>query len=130
MEESVPKTGLISALCIDDDKTAHEILSLFLADSHDIEYAFNGKNALEMIQKKKYSLVFLDINLGRDVMDGLELLRLMRQIPGYEKVPVIALTAYAMIGDKEEFLEAGCDFYISKPFNRSGLMQIISQING
>lgn len=128
MEGNNSQTSRIKALCVDDDKTAHEILSLFLVDRFTIDYAANGKTALELASSMQYSMIFLDINLGRDVMDGLELLRLIRNLPGYSEVTVIALTAYAMIGDKEEFLAAGCDHYLAKPFNRAGLMHLMSSI--
>jgi CheY-like chemotaxis protein len=120
--------SLLRALCVDDDKTAFEILSLFLSEQYSIDFASTGKMALEMLQAGEYSVIFLDINLGRDTMDGLELLRLLREIPSYRKTPVIALTAYAMIGDKEEFLAAGCDYYVPKPFNRASLLEVLSKI--
>lgn len=120
--------SLIHALCVDDDKTAHEILSLFLVDQYQIDFAPNAKTALRLLESRKYSVIFLDINLGRDVMDGLELLKLLRELPGGNQVKVIALTAYAMIGDREEFLEAGCDYYLAKPFSRASLMNILEAI--
>ncbi|MHC1705990.1 MAG: response regulator [Bacteroidales bacterium] len=128
MEDLPKNTQTLHAICIDDDATAHEILSLFLADHYTIDFAANGNMALGMIKENIYSVIFLDINLGRDVMDGLELLKLIRQVHGYEKTTVVALTAYAMRGDREEFLAAGCDYYISKPFSRASLMQVMSQI--
>ena len=120
---------LVQALCIDDDKTTYEILVLFLADQYSIDLALNGHYALQMVENKKYNLIFLDINLGRDVMDGLELLRILRQNPDYSDVPVIALTAYAMIGDKEEFLAAGCDYYLAKPFSKANLMEVLEEMD-
>lgn len=128
MEATVERHGKFSALCIDDDEAVHELLSLYLVEECEVEWAPDGKTSLTMASGKLYDVVFLDINLGRDTLDGLQLLRLLRGIPAYDKVPVIALTAFAMLGDKEEFLEAGCDHYLSKPFNRVGLMQVLSKI--
>ena len=62
----------------------------------------------------------MDINLGKG-MSGLEAVKLIREMPGYCDTPVIALTAYAMPGDREKFLEAGCSDYIAKPFNKNEL---------
>lgn len=128
MDGQEKRQGLIKALCVDDDTATFEIISLFLSEQYSIDFAFNGKMALEMAHACEYSVIFLDINLGRDTMDGLELLRLLREVPSYQKTPVIAVTAYAMIGDKEEFLAAGCDYYIPKPFTRANLLEVISKI--
>ncbi|MCX6271910.1 MAG: response regulator [Bacteroidetes bacterium] len=116
-------------LLIDDDEAVQELLGLYLIGECTIETAFNGPTALEMAGSVKYDLIFLDINLGRQSIDGLEVLKKLRLVTGYQETPVIALTAYAMIGDKEEFLSKGCNDYISKPFNREILMRILSKYN-
>ena len=128
MNETFRAGDKIDALCIDDDKTAHEILVLFLADQYTIDFALTAHDALGMTAAKKYSIIFLDINLGRDVMNGLEFLKILRQNPDYYHVPVIAFTAYAWLGDKETFLSAGCDHYLAKPFSKANLMQVIAEV--
>ncbi len=68
-----------------------------------------------------YSLVLMDISLGKGI-SGVELLKNLRTIPSYKNVPVIAVTAHAMVGDKEKFLESGFDDYLSKPFAKKDLI--------
>jgi CheY-like chemotaxis protein len=61
-------------------------------------------------------------------MDGVETTRKIRKLPGYEKVPVIAMTAFAMKGDREDLLNDGMDDYISKPFKTLELKKIINTV--
>ena len=62
-------------------------------------------------------------------MHRFDFLMILRQNPDYSDVPVIALTAYAMIGDKEEFLAAGCDYYLAKPFSKANLMEVLEEMD-
>ena len=79
-----------------------------------------------MAAAKMYELVLVDINLGKG-MDGIEVTKKLREIPAYKDTPIIAVTAYAMQGDREEFLAAGCTDYLSKPFRSNELLAIISK---
>jgi CheY-like chemotaxis protein len=69
----------------------------------------------------------MDINLGKG-MDGIETARKIHKLPWYDKVPVVAMTAFAMKGDKEEFLNSGMNDYISKPFKSTELIMIIEKV--
>ena len=66
----------------------------------------------------------MDINLRG--ISGLEAAQNIRKMKGYEKIPIIALTAYAMVGDREEFLRNGCTHYLSKPFSKEELNNILN----
>jgi len=68
----------------------------------------------------------MDINLGKD-MDGIEATGIIRKISEYINIPIIAITAFAMVGDKDEFFEKGCTHYISKPFTKIELQQLIME---
>ena len=70
--------------------------------------------------------VSMDINLGEG-MDGLMLTKMIRNMPKYTQTPIIAITAYAMQNDKDECINAGCSDYITKPFTKEILLNIISQ---
>ena len=77
--------------------------------------AYNGKEALEILPQHDPILIFMDVNMPE--MDGFATTRLIRELDGhYGKLPIIALTADAMQGDKEKCIEAGMTDYISKPF--------------
>jgi CheY-like chemotaxis protein len=108
-------------LVIDDDLATRKIVELFLRGEIELESASNSKDATDLINKDVYSLVLMDISLGKGI-SGVELLGNLRTIPAYKNVPVIAVTAHAMVGDKEKFLESGFDDYLSKPFAKKDLV--------
>lgn len=85
--------------------------------------AADGLYGLEVLQSKKPPLVLLDIALPG--LDGLKLVSRAKADPEVQHIPVIALTASAMEGDRERFIEAGCDDYIAKPFRASELLQMV-----
>ena len=67
----------------------------------------------------------MDINLGAGIT-GIEVKEKIREIKAYERTPIIAATAFAMIGDREKFLDNGFDHYISKPYLKQQLLQTIA----
>lgn len=113
-------------LVVDDDAATRKIVELFLRGEIELDSASNGKEATDMISKNYYSLVLMDISLGKGV-SGVELLQNLRSLPAYENVPFIAVTAHAMVGDKEKFLSSGFDDYLSKPFAKK---ELISKVRG
>ncbi|MBP7677420.1 MAG: response regulator [Thermoanaerobaculia bacterium] len=75
----------------------------------------DGPRALEEARSGRFELVLLDIQLPG--MDGHAVARELRRIPALDGVPIVAVTSYAMLGDRERCLEAGCTGYIEKPIN-------------
>jgi CheY-like chemotaxis protein len=108
-------------LVVDDDLATRKIVELFLRGEIDIESASNSEDATDLINSDVYSIVLMDISLGKGI-SGVELLKNIRTLPSYKKVPVIAITAHAMVGDKEKFLSSGFDDYLSKPFAKKDLI--------
>jgi len=108
-------------LVIDDDLATRKIVELFLRGEIEIESASNSKDATELINNDVYSLVLMDISLGKGI-SGVDLLKNLRTLPPYKNVPVIAVTAHAMVGDKEKFLSSGFNDYLSKPFAKKDLV--------
>jgi two-component system cell cycle response regulator DivK len=86
--------------------------------------AFDGAEALELTVRDKPDLIIIDIQLPK--MSGLEVTRRLRQIPAFSYIPIIAVTAYAMKGDRENAIEAGCDAYLSKPINTRELPRLVT----
>lgn len=89
------------------------------AEGYRVLEAADGPTGLEMVRRSLPDLVLLDINLPE--VDGYTLVGQLRQVPGMEKIPIIALTANVMKGDRERTLEAGCDGYIQKPIDVDAL---------
>ncbi|HEX6428923.1 MAG TPA: response regulator [Niastella sp.] len=88
--------------------------------------ATNGKQALELLQQQDPQLIFMDVNMPE--MDGFTTTRLIRELPEpYSLIPVIALTADAMQGDKEKCIEAGMNDYISKPFKLEEIEAVLKK---
>lgn len=120
---SIKKT-LPAILLVEDNESNRMVIQLFLKDRYDITEAVDGIFAITLAAKMKFDMILVDINLGEGV-NGVETMRQMRKIPGYVQIPIIAVTAYAMAGDSERFLREGFDGYITKPFSKKNLLEII-----
>jgi len=106
----------INILYIEDDPSNRLLVRRILeAEGYSITEAVSGRAGLEVAAQMKPDLILLDINLPE--MDGYDLARRFRETPGLQQVPILALTANVMKGDRERSLEAGCDGYIQKPID-------------
>ncbi len=114
-------------LLVEDDEVSKDIIIIFLKDVCNIEFAKDGPTAVEMLKNKKFDGFLMDINLGRGI-GGIDVVHEIKKLPQYDNTPIIAITAYAMVGDKEEFLEEGCTHYISKPFLKSDLRKLVKEV--
>jgi two-component system cell cycle response regulator DivK len=99
----------------DNDKNRKLVRIILEANNYEVIEATTGEEALRYLQNTKPDLILLDIQLPH--MDGLALTREIRNQEENKKIPIIAVTAYAMKGDKERIIKAGCDAYISKPID-------------
>ena len=98
---------------VEDNADNRLLLQAILGDQFELVEYDNGKDALTGLARARPDLVLLDISLPD--MDGTEILKRIRQDTALRKLPVIALSAHAMTGDREKFLAAGFDDYITKP---------------
>ena len=114
-------------LLIEDDKATANIVRFYLGEICKTDWASNGKKAIEMASKKNYSAILVDINLGLG-MDGIETINQIKKMNGYDSIPIIAVTAYALYGDRERFLKQGCTHYISKPFDKSDIVELVDKV--
>lgn len=117
----------ISVLVAEDNLINQKVAKkIFERKGMNVEIVDNGEKALEAARNNRYDIIFLDINMPR--MDGYEATRKIRKEEAEgERVPIIALTASAMKGDRETCLEAGMDDYVSKPINRKELNQVLDK---
>jgi CheY-like chemotaxis protein len=107
----------------DDARNVFALTSIFEPKSAKVEIARNGREALDHLrQHPGVDLVLMDIMMP--VMDGLEATREIRKQPQFAKLPIIALTAKAMIDDREKCLEAGANDYIAKPLDVDKLLSL------
>jgi CheY-like chemotaxis protein len=100
-------------LIIEDNEDNMFVLEAFLEDTFELLKAYDGIEGLQKTIDEKPDLVLLDISLPK--MDGTEAIAKIRQNETTKNIPVIALTAHAMMGDREKFLDFGFDEYMSKP---------------
>lgn len=98
---------------VEDNPDNRLLVQAILEEQYEIQEYENGVLALEGFRKARPDLVLLDISLPE--MDGTEVLREMRSDPELSGIPVIALTAHAMAGDRERYLSQGFDEYVTKP---------------
>lgn len=121
------KTTKHKILIVEDDETSRDIIFLFLKSYYDLSFAENGEQAIELSNKTNFKVILMDINLGSGIT-GIETKDAIRKITGYINIPIIAATAFAMLGDKEKFLESGFDYYISKPYLKHQLIKVLNEI--
>lgn len=117
-------------LALDDNPAMHVLIKRYLRDYRvSIDTAADEETTLRLAQEHPYDIVLLDINLGGG-SDGIEVLRRLRAMPTYKQVPALAVTAFAMPGDRERFLEAGFDAHLGKPFTQQQLEQVLDRMLG
>jgi PAS domain S-box-containing protein len=117
--------GDVSIIVAEDNPTIQSLLQEYLKKHLSrVLLANSGDEVLHLAKEERPDLILMDVQLP--VMDGLETVHLIRQEPELSHIPVIALTALAMPGDRERCLEAGMDDYISKPVGMKELLHLIA----
>ncbi len=115
-------------LVVEDNDMNMQLVEFLLEEGgYDIVKATSGEEALNLTRDSASApdLILMDIHLPG--MDGLSVVRAMKSNDRTRRVPILALTAHAMRGDKDRFLEAGCDGYISKPIDVKTFISAIEQ---
>jgi CheY-like chemotaxis protein len=114
-------------LLIEDNEMNRDMLSRRLRRAgFEVEIAVDGREGVELARKRRPDLVLMDMSLP--VLDGYEATRLLKADPVTSAIPVVALTAHAMTGDRERSLEAGCDEYDTKPVELPRLVEKIRSL--
>lgn len=117
-------------LLVEDNDVNRDMLSRRLIKrEHNVINAVNGQECLDLALTEKPDIILLDMSLP--VIDGWEAARRLKSDPATKGIPIIALTAHAMAGDREKCLEAGCEEYATKPVDFKQLRtQIDNILNG
>ena len=116
-----PEPGPPAVILIVEDNPANQMLAeaVFQRFGYRVDLAGSAAEALASIQRERPDLILMDIQLPGQ--DGLSLTRQLKADPEMKSIPVVALTADAMAGDRQLSLEAGCIGYITKPFDTRAL---------
>ena len=98
---------------------------ILMSEDYAVLEAVNAAEALKILSNVRPDLILMDINMPD--MDGYTLTAMIKAMPGFERIPILALTANVMRGDKEKTLEAGCDGYIQKPLDIDQLIREVER---
>lgn len=112
---------------MEDNPENRDVITYFIKNVCSVDSALDGPTSIDMAKAGQYDVILMDINLGLG-MNGMEATKQIRLLPGYEAIPIVAVTAYAMVGDREIFLNAGCTHYISKPFTRQEILELLKKV--
>jgi PAS domain S-box-containing protein len=113
-------------LVVEDNPFNSEVIRNYLRECHSITYTRDGVMAIHLATQRHFDLILMDINLGIG-LNGVDTAHRIRMLPGYEKIPVVAVTGYAMVGDKEALLDKGFNDYISKPFTKEDILDVVQK---
>ncbi|SKA94608.1 CheY chemotaxis protein or a CheY-like REC (receiver) domain [Paucidesulfovibrio gracilis DSM 16080] len=116
-------------LAEDDDVNSLTIRRLLEHHGHSVDAVTNGYDALEKMRQNEYDVVLMDIRMPQ--LDGLEAMRRIRSDEEFQAqadIPIVALTAHAMMGDRETFLAEGMSGYLSKPVELADLLQVMQEV--
>jgi two-component system cell cycle response regulator DivK len=125
--KSVASNNMPKILLVEDNEMNRDMLTRRLArKGFQTAVAVDGEQGVAMAESEQPDLILMDMSLP--VIDGWEATRRIKSIPRTSAIPVIALTAHAMQGDRERALEAGCDDYDTKPVEFSSLLEKIESL--
>jgi len=117
---------LTRILIVDDNPTNLKLVTFVVkAQGYEVTTASDADTAVASIREARPTVILMDLQLPG--IDGLELTRRLKADPATRAIPIVAVTAYAMKGDHEKALSAGCDDYVTKPIDTRALPDVISR---
>lgn len=116
-------------LIVEDDPRNMKLAMMTLKPfGYEIISATDGEEAVATALKENPDIILMDMQLPK--LSGMDATKQIRENPGFEEIPILALTAYAMKGDEEKYMEAGCTAYMSKPINTRELPAKVAELLG
>ncbi len=113
-------------LVVEDNEANMYLIRFILVNAgYQVIEAWDGAAGVETVKKEKPDLILMDMQLP--VMDGYEATKKIRELDEGRDIPIIAITSYAMVGDREKTLNAGCTGYLEKPINPETFLDQISK---
>jgi PAS domain S-box-containing protein len=116
----------LSCLYIEDQLDSQMLFSMQMHDLKEISFAVSLEQSIPLLKKKNFDFIVVDINLQGDY-NGLDILKIIRTMPAYENVPVIAVTAYLIPINRELYIQAGFSDFISKPILKENLLNSLKR---
>jgi CheY-like chemotaxis protein len=117
----------ISCLYLEDQVDSQILFKVQMKELKEIKFAVSFEEALPMLDNERFDFIVIDINLQGEY-NGLDALKIIRKMPAYSKTPIMAVTAYVLPGDKEKFITAGFNDFISKPIFREKMIDALERI--
>ncbi len=115
------------ALIVDDVSDVTDLLSVLLTHAgYDVTTASRARDAIALARERRFDIVISDI--GMPEMNGYQLAEALRALPGYESVPMVAVTGYSMFDDRSRSLTAGFTEHVTKPIDPRALLELIEQL--
>ncbi len=112
-------------LLVEDDKMNQVTIRRFIENNYSVIITPSSDEAMEIIKKEKVDIILMDITI-KGSRNGLELTKELKVSKEFSHIPIIAVTAHAFESDRKNSLDAGCDSYISKPFTKDSLLNMIA----
>ena len=119
------KSGIKVVLIVEDDLLNQVTVRKFIENSHRVIVTDSSDKVMEIINREKVDIILMDISI-KGKKNGLELTNELKALKEFSHIPVIAVTAHAFEEDKQNALDAGCDNYLSKPFTKESLLNMIA----
>ena len=117
----------LTCLYIEDQVDSQILFKVQMKGLKDIKYAISFEEALPLLDTDQFDFIVMDINLQGEY-NGLDALKIIHKMSGYEDIPIIAVTAYVLPGDKEKFIATGFNDFISKPIFREKMIETLEKI--
>lgn len=126
-EKSAIDLSKYSCLYIEDQVDSQILFKVQLKDLKEIKFAVSFEDALPHLHSNKFDFIVMDINLQGEY-NGLDALKIIHRMPGFETIPIIAVTAYVLPGDREKFIATGFIDFCSKPLFRDKMVEVLEKL--
>ncbi len=117
----------LKCLYIEDQVDSQILFKVQMKELKEIKFAVSFEEALPLLDSERFDFIVMDINLQGEY-NGLDALKIIKRMPGYENTPIIAVTAYVLPGDREKFIATGFEDFISKPIFREKMVSTLERI--
>jgi len=112
----------------DDPKNLKLAMMTLKSRGYELIYAVDGEEAVSTALNEKPDIILIDMQLPK--ISGIDATKQIREHPDFAQIPILALTAYAMKGDEDKYIDAGCTSYMSKPINTKELPMKVAELLG